>query len=110
MSELREDVRIVTDSGKLSGYLFVGADGLPELRLETQIDNESFRPATFPAAWRITSVTCGELYQAWREVEAIQMRLRVAQREAEQETPEPEDDITAHKRHRALEEETRGKE
>lgn len=106
MSDLREAVTITTGIGmKCQGHLFVGSNGLPELRLDMQQNDENFTPSTFPAVWGLSSPTCGDLYQAWRDVEAVQMQLRVAQREAKQETPQPEDELTAYKRHRALEEE-----
>lgn len=107
MAQLRENVRVKTATGELAGYLFVGAEGLPELRIdEGKEQNYKYRPATLPTAWRLSSPTCGELYQAWLDVERIQRQLAVAQREAaEKEIPQPDDDITAFKRQRALEEE-----
>lgn len=99
----REDVRIVTPGGQLTGHLFVGADGLPELLIPeryvgaglTQWD-QTYRPATFPAAWgpivnaedeRID----GTLLEAWRTIEFVRERLAQAQREAETTEPEEQD-------------------
>lgn len=100
--KLTERVRVITGTGtRLAGCLFVGADGLPEVRVkEDAVEGEvwqALRPSQFPDAWNLLSPTCGELYQAWREIEAVQMRLRVAQREAEDEAQREPDDIDAAK-------------
>ena len=116
MSTLHESVIIRTGAGpNLHGELFVGEDGLPELEVSTTItlggfcgsDTKTYRPATFPAAWRLLTVSPyqGVLYDAWVALTTLRDVIAKAQREAERETPEPEDDITASKRERALEEE-----
>lgn len=100
---LREYVVVETTTDmRVSGSLFVGADGLPELRLDGQL----FTPATLPAAWTIHWRRDNEtdvLFDAWGSL--IDLRREIADAQREQETPEPEDDITASKRQRALEDE-----
>lgn len=96
MSGLREDVRIVTPSGKLKGYLYVGPDGLPKLLVYNSISRiEHYTPATFPAAWMMLmgddDFQIGPLFEAWRDIEDARQSIVEAQREAEQETPEPEE-------------------
>lgn len=87
MIQLREKVAVKTATGELHGELFIGADGLPELRLDVQFDNESFRPGTLPAAWIVISHTCGTLYSAWDLIWNLIEEIAIAQREAEEEKP-----------------------
>lgn len=86
MTQLREDVIVLTGTTKLRGELFVGADALPELFApvsDSLWQERTYRPATLPTEWTLSSPTCGELYIAWREIEEIRARLRRAQREEE---------------------------
>lgn len=113
MSDLREDVIVNTGTTKLRGKLFVGADGLPRLRVYNGTISETLRiefytPTTFPAAWTVCYQRGNEtnlLYDAWTRICDLRQEIVDAQREAEQETPQPEDDLTAAKRYQALEEE-----
>lgn len=88
MSQLRESVTIVIPGGTLSGYLFVGAERLPELEIPPPGGYwGTYRPATFPAAWAIWpphGVIPGPLMEAWWKIEGIQDQLATAQREAEE--------------------------
>lgn len=91
MNRLRESVIIHTPGGDLQGELFVGADGLPELRLESDIIYAyPYRPATIPATWgpivdaddeRIE----GPLLAAWRGIDSIRQAIAMIQRDAEAE-------------------------
>jgi len=100
---LREEVYITTATGELKGYLSVGADGLPELFVEHEHASQvgmyvhtgplHYRPATFPAAWKIDSNPYSPdtgLWAAWCGIEAIICDLAVAQREAEDDAKECE--------------------
>ena len=90
---LTEEVMVKTDTGvDMRGKLFVGADGLPEVRVtEEAVEgdvHQVFRPATFPAAWslRATRTTGpGPLLTAWQEIEHIREEIAIAEREAESE-------------------------
>ena len=71
------------------GVLFVGVDGLPEVRVtEDAVEGEVhqvFRPATIPACWVVMPPEGewrGVLLEAWHEIEGIRERLRAAEREA----------------------------
>ena len=90
---LTEEVRILIDTGvEMHGKLFVGLDGLPEVRVtEDAVEGEVhqvFRPATFPAAWslRATRTTGpGPLLTAWQEIEHLREEIAIAEREEETE-------------------------
>ena len=90
---LTEEVRILIDTGvEMHGKLFVGLDGLPEVRVtEDAVEGEVhqvFRPATFPAAWsrRAPRNTWpGVLLDAWNKNEQIREEIAIAEREAEGE-------------------------
>lgn len=83
---LREAVTIKTAIGELHGELFVGVDGLPELLVDCGCP-EYYRPATFPAAWKIhwkllqnpTMV----LMHGWDTIVNLREDIQAAQREAE---------------------------
>lgn len=106
--KLTERVTILTDTGtKLAGYLFVGADGLPALKVkEDAVEGEvwqAFTPAQFPAAWTVcwrNGNATNVLFDKWAQINYMLKEIRDAQRDAEAETlePEPEDSITAYKR------------
>ena len=90
---LYEMVIVKTDTGvEMSGKLFVGADGLPEVRVtEDAVEGEVhqvFRPATFPAVWSLRAPRNpwpGALLTAWQEIEEIREAIAIAEREAEGE-------------------------
>lgn len=90
---LRELVTIHTGTGMLvNGELSVGLDGLPQVTLTSLVEDADcllHEPphtiATFPAAWSLSSSTCGPLYTAWRDIEEIMEQLKEAEREAENE-------------------------
>lgn len=82
---LREFVLIKTPAGYLTGELFVGEDWLPELVLDSQRESESYRPATFPAAWIVISFACGPLYSVWHLICNLIEEIAVAEREAKAE-------------------------
>lgn len=97
---LREFVTIKTATGDLKGYLYVGADGLPELRLEypgrsvlgygtettATFRQETFQPSSFPAAWELQQeeLDAGILFCAWRTIAEMQWDIAQAQREIEE--------------------------
>lgn len=92
MSPLREPVTIKTATTDLKGVLYVGEDGLPELRVEqrhptipyTRVD--TCRPWSLPAAWTVCPLHAagwGVLYDAWTDIEVVLQHIRDAQREAE---------------------------
>lgn len=91
---LRETVTILTPAGNFKGHLRVGADGLPELSvvydhasqmgMATWSGPLRYRPATLPAAWIVTSPTCGTLYSAWDLIWNLIEEIAQAQREAEE--------------------------
>lgn len=79
------------------GRLVIGADGLPEVEvplIEGHMGIHAgplrFRPATIPAAWIVTSPTCGTLYSAWDLVWNLIEEIARAQREAEDDAKERE--------------------
>jgi len=91
---LREPVEIWTTNPALRrvayGVLFVGVDGLPEVRVtEDAVEGEVhqvFCPATIPACWIVMPPKGGQrgvLLDAWREIEAIRERLKAAEQEAD---------------------------
>lgn len=113
---LRESVLIKTATTDLQGELFVGADGLPELRVACEgcnpysktdfhldLDTLTYRPDTLPAAWSLrTPNTFPGLHDmpllvAWQAIERIREEIRDAQREAEEEAQREPDCIDAHK-------------
>lgn len=79
---LTEAVAVRTATTRLTGELFVGKDGLPELQI-TSHERGLYRPYTLPAAWSLSSSTCGPLYTAWRDIEEIMEQLKAVQREEE---------------------------
>ena len=88
----KERVIVKTPTDEMRGVLFVGADGLPEVRVtEDAVEGEVhqvFRPATFPTVWSLRAprnTWPGVLLTAWQEIEHIRQRLVVAEREAESE-------------------------
>lgn len=98
MSDLREHVTVHTAAADLDGYLFVGLKGFPALRVTGGAYHECgyYDTTNFPAAWSVSSPTCGDLYMAWQEIDAIRARLFALHRDAEADTdPEPEDSLTA---------------
>jgi hypothetical protein len=100
MSLLREAVMIKTEGGELQGELFVGADGLPELRTSTAFQL-SYRPETFPNAWSLHPISRygpEVLLESWRQITCIRERLRVAQRDADAEERRDPDCIDEYKR------------
>ena len=90
---LIQKVIVKTDTGvDLRGRLFVGHDGLPEIRvIEDAVEGEVhqvFRPATFPAVWSLRAPRNpwpGALLTAWQEIEEIREAIAIAEREAEGE-------------------------
>lgn len=97
MSHLRENVKIITHGGELTGHLYVGEDGLPELEAPNPRYDPvyggnphlTYRPATFPAAWTMImgddAFQIGPLFEAWRDIEDVRQSIAEALRE--QETP-----------------------
>lgn len=91
MNALRESVRVKTATGELAGHLYVGVDGLSELRLDTQLDNEHFTPAQFPAAWTLRAIgDPGALLAAWWGIQGIREDVARAEREAEEDDNDKE--------------------
>ena len=90
---LAEEVRILIDTGvEMHGKLFVGLDGLPEVRVtEDAVEGEVhqvFRPATFPATWTLRAprnTWPGPLLTAWQEIEHIIEEIAIAEREDDNE-------------------------
>ena len=83
----------------LSGKLFVGADGLPVLRVtEDAVEGEVhqvFRPATFPAVWSLRAprnTWPGVLLDAWNKIEQIRGDIAFAERLEEARAEEEERD------------------
>lgn len=99
---LKGNVIIRTELGDdLKGHLYVGRDGLPEMELhDRSIPGITFRPSQCPAAWTLHSAPgeSGILLGAWNQIQEIQTKLAIAQREAEEE---PEDDAKEHERERS---------
>lgn len=97
MSQLREEVIIKTATGELRGFLFVGHDHLPELRIPSPatlakhgIDtgksgfDDYYRPANIPAAWRLRPMgEDGLLLKTWLAIQELQSDIAQAEREAE---------------------------
>lgn len=81
---IREAVRVRMDMKEIDGVLFV-SNGFPRLFTE---EFGCYGLTTFPAAWSLSSPTCGPLYTAWRDIEEIMEQLKVAEREAENEAKE----------------------
>lgn len=112
MKTLRENVIVKTATGHLAGTLLVGKDGLPTLFTYNNspralLRGEFFTLATLPATWQICwqrGNATNVLFDTWAWIDKWRRQIADAQREAEQETPEPEDELTAAKRQRALEE------
>lgn len=112
MSQLHENVRVITATSELAGHLYVGADGLPELEVFYPLTTEEqtfirkrseiFSPWTIPATYAVYPIYAagwGVLYDAWTDIAAVLQHIRDAQRETETEIPpEPEDEMTAFKR------------
>lgn len=102
---LRENVSIQTPTGTLTGFLFVGQDGLPELEIQhehaSQVKEHAYygplryRPSTFPAAWQLQQAEpdAGILFCAWRTIMEMQWEIAQAQREAEEQAREDVDAI-----------------
>lgn len=86
---LREKVCIKTPTGDFEGELYVGVDGLPELRMVAgDVWSPCYRPATFPATWSLIAIggrAHGVLLQAWIDISDIRSAVVDAQREAEAE-------------------------
>lgn len=80
---LRENVIVDTPVSRHEGILVL-LDGLPALYVSREGDVSPHTPQTFPACWRLSSTDCGDIYTAWRDIEAVMDRLRDAQREAEE--------------------------
>lgn len=96
---LRESVTIKTATTDLKGELFVGADGLPELWLDAQFSNESFTPATIPAAWTIRNLNGtleGVLLETWNAISYFRDRITCAQREVEADPCRQGDGFVSH--------------
>lgn len=117
MSPLREPVIVHTAISDLMGHLFVGVDGLPELKVEIPLSmvpgvyyptsSTSYRPATFPYAWLLRAadpshdvggIDEGILIAAWSDIERIQRQIAAARREEETEERRELDDIDEAKR------------
>ena len=84
---LREQVKIITPTGFLSGALHVGHDGLPELLVDCWCP-EHYRPATIPAAWDLDAhlgqLELGPLLRAWLMIDTARGIVAEAQREDEE--------------------------
>lgn len=83
MSVLQEPVVVDTPIARHAGLL-ASVNHLPVLFVVREGDASPLTPQTFPDCWRLSSLTCGDLYTAWRDIEAVMDRLREAQREAEE--------------------------
>jgi hypothetical protein len=92
MRWLRESVSVKTPYGEVKGNLFIGADGLPEVRVEHYLLRcENLRPATFPAGWSLSLVPgeSGILLGAWNQIQELQTRLAQAERDVERDSSSP---------------------
>ena len=88
MKELREKATIKTPLGIIQGHLFLGQDGLPELRIDGE-KWRSFRPAQFPDAWdmdvHLGQLELGPLLRAWLMIDTARGIVSEAQREEDKQ-------------------------
>ena len=97
MSALREDITIKTATSTLNGWLYVGQDGLPDVRIKEEAVEgdvwQTFRPSQFPAAWELRQAEPGDvgiLFESWRTIMEMQFDIAQAQRETEDDAKERE--------------------